>query len=191
MAGAILALALLAEPAGAQIGMPGVQFRRLGSERIDPDFGVSFKLLPGWKIDKAGRWVDDGEPATTVSLHDPQKEATAALYYRLFRGGETSTPQEIDRLLLAGVDAKISQRVRQGLEDYRLRPKSYEPRTVSGRRALSCVADYTEKKRSMAEHLTWVRTEVSLALFFTRMPAEKLDAFRERFNPIVKSLRIP
>jgi hypothetical protein len=43
----------------------------------------------------------------------------------------------------------------------------------------------------MAEHLTWVRTEVSLALFFTRIPAEKLDAFRERFNPIIESLRIP
>jgi hypothetical protein len=63
--------------------------------------------------------------------------------------------------------------------------------SVGGRRALSCVADYTEKKRNMAEHVTWVRTEVSLALFFIRMPAEKLDAFRQRFNPTIESLRIP
>ena len=72
-----------------------------------------------------------------------------------------------------------------------MRPKSCEPCTIGGRRALSCVADYTEKKRSMAEHLTWVRTEVSLALFFTRMPAEKLDAFRQHLNPTIESLRIP
>jgi hypothetical protein len=191
IAGAIPALALLVGAAGAQIGMPSVEFRRVGSERIDPNFGVSFKLLPRWKIEKAGRWNDDGELATTVSLHDPQKEAFAALYCRLFRSGETRTPQEIDRLLLAGVDAKISQRVRQGLVDYRIRPKSCEPRTIGGRRALSCVEDYTEKNRNMAEHLTWVRTEVSPALFFTRMPAEKLNAFRERFNPTIESLRIP
>jgi hypothetical protein len=66
--------------------------RQIGSERIDPNFGVSFKLLPRWKIDKACRWNDDGEPATTVSLHDSQQEAFAALYYRLFRSGETRTP---------------------------------------------------------------------------------------------------
>jgi len=43
----------------------------------------------------------------------------------------------------------------------------------------------------MAEYLTLVRTENTLALFFGFVPAKGLDSYRKRFDPIIETLQIP
>ncbi len=43
----------------------------------------------------------------------------------------------------------------------------------------------------MAEYLTFVGTENTLALFFGFIPAQNLDSYRKRLDTIIETLQIP
>jgi hypothetical protein len=42
----------------------------------------------------------------------------------------------------------------------------------------------------MAEYLTRVRSESTSALFYVKLPAEHLDDFKRRLDPIIETLQI-
>jgi hypothetical protein len=171
----------------------------LSTDYLDREFRVSFRLPPGWRAFGATRWMDNGweggkpnEQATTVVIRDPQSGALVSLYYRLFKKTQTMTPEQIDNVLWADVDDKVSQRrTKEHFEDYRPRAKSYELREIGGQRALACVTDFIQDKQKMSEYLVWVRNEKSRAEFFMRVPADQLDDLRKQVEPIVQSIRLP
>ena len=157
-------------------------------EYADPEYGVGFTLPPGWTIRQSSRW---GDRETTAWFTDAESPAFAALYYRVYSEPQPATPEQVRELLLAGAEAKVAQRTAEGFTDYRIRQESLQFRSVNGRAALSCVADYTGDGVPMTEYLTWVRSDQAGALFFARVTPSGLDAFRQRFDTIIETLRIP
>jgi hypothetical protein len=63
-----------------------------GTEYVDADYGISFRLPPKWSVAAAVRWIDGEEPATTITLHSPNTRASFGLYYRLFATPEAPSP---------------------------------------------------------------------------------------------------
>jgi hypothetical protein len=165
----------------------------------DQEMGVSFTLTPDWRLANDGtRWLDrgwnasgDADKATTVLLHHGRLVADLGLYYRIAGHPIPMAPYEIDRVLAADANDKISQRqIQQGYKDYRIRALSFEREEIGGQRALACVADFTEGNNRMVEYLVWVRSEKTLAEFFIKAPASELLEVREEVEPIIQSLRI-
>jgi hypothetical protein len=116
LAGACLAITTLVQPSFAQLQIYEKKIPGTGTEYSDRAFGVAFQLPPKWSLLKGSRWPDNGEPATTLEIGDPQPgsfpDSSISLYYRLFNNGHEISTDEADQLLLAWVDAKVSQRIR-------------------------------------------------------------------------------
>jgi hypothetical protein len=166
---------------------------------LDRDFKISFRLPPRCVPFKSVRWWDRGwegedkpERATTIDIRDWRTYTLIRLYYRLFDKPIPLTPEEMDRVLMADVDSKVSQRKeKDGLKEYRLRSNSYDSLDIAGQRALFCVADYKQGDTSMVEYLVWIRNEKSIAEFFIRVRADQFDQIRQDVEPIIRSLRLP
>lgn len=141
-----------------------------------PATGVSFVLPPGWSVVKE---------AETVVLMDSVSRREAAVWMR----AEAHPSTQIQKLLMAALDAKAGSRT--SLAGYQIRPESIQPRVIGGQQALSAVADYTRNNRPMVEYLTWIFSPKTHVLFFGRVPAADLDAFRARFDIIVNSAVVP
>jgi hypothetical protein len=99
--------------------------------------------------------------------------------------------EEAYTMLLGNPESKAAQRVAAGLEGYRIRPGSVERRTVGGRPALRCLADFTQGGVKMVEYLTWVSGENASGQFFAQVDALELEALRHRLDPIIDTLRLP
>lgn len=99
--------------------------------------------------------------------------------------------EEAYAALLRSPELKAGQRVAAGVADYRIRPGSVERRTVGGRPAVSCLADFTRGDVKMVEYLTWVSGENAFAQFFAQVAADELDGLRHRLDPIMETLKLP
>jgi hypothetical protein len=138
-------------------------------------------------VGEAFRW---GDHETTARVIGPQNWDGGSLYYKIGRNRAASLEEDAANLL-AQPEAKAAQRVASGLSDYRIRPGNVTRRTVGGRPALTCVADFTRDGAKWVEYLTWVSGQNSSALFFAQVPASELDALRQRLDPIIDSLMLP
>jgi len=157
------------------------------TEYRDPEFAVSVKMPQGWRVAQAHRW---GDHETTVRLIGPENSDAGSLYFRM-RPNTARSPEEEYAQLLSDPASKVGQRVAAGVADYRIRPGSVERRTVGGRPALSCIAEFTQGGVSMVEHLTWVSGENAYALFFAQAAASELQSLRQRLDPIIDTLKLP
>jgi hypothetical protein len=156
-------------------------------EYRDPEFAVSVKVPQGWKVGQAFRW---GDHETTARLIGPENADGGALYFKMSSSGARSEEEEY-AMLSRNPELKAAQRVAVGMEDYRIRLGSVERRTVGGRPALSCVADFTRNGVTMAEYLTWVSGEHASAQFFAQVAASELDGLRHRLDSIIETLNLP
>jgi erythromycin esterase-like protein len=156
-------------------------------EYRDPEFAVSLKVPQGWKVGEAYRW---GDHETTARLIGPENADGGRLYFKMSPNTARSE-EEAYTMLLRNPESKAAQRVAAGLEDYRIRPGSVERRTIGGRPALSCLADFAQGGVKMVEYLTWVSGENALGQFFAQVDALELDALRHRLDPIIDTLRLP
>jgi erythromycin esterase-like protein len=156
-------------------------------EYRDPEFAVSLKVPQGWRVGKAVRW---GDRETTARLIGPENADGGGLYFKM--GPSTArSEEEAYTMLLGNPESKAAQRVAAGLEGYRIRPGSVERRTVGGRPALRCLADFTQGGVKMVEYLTWVSGENASGQFFAQVDALELEALRHRLDPIIDTLRLP
>ena len=157
------------------------------TEYRDPEFAVSVKLAKGWSISQAFRW---GDHETTAPIVAADTKEAGRLYFRM-HPNPTKSEDEARQALLAEPEGKARQRVSAGLSDYRIRPNSIEPRTIGGRPAIACVADFTQNGDKMAEYLVWVSGDQANALFFARATYADLDALRRRLDPVIETLKLP
>jgi hypothetical protein len=157
------------------------------TEFRDPEYAVSVKAANGWMVGQAFRW---GNHETTVHLTGPAGEDDGSLYFKI-APNEAKSEDEAYRLLLAKPDAKVAQRASEGSPDYQIRPGSVERRTVGGKPAVRCIADFTRDGAKWTEYLTWVSGDNASALFFAQAPASDLDATRRRIDPIIDTLKLP
>jgi hypothetical protein len=178
----LFAIALVL-PATAQETVPGPTS---SNEFHDEQSGISLKLPASWSAQGPSHW---GDRQTTVRFAGLPAGTFAALYFQVLQ--DQKTPEEINKALLAAVEAKQVQRRQEGLNNFTVRAGSCAARVVSGHSALSCVADFDEDGRAMTEYLTWVRTERLDVLFFGRTPAIDLDAFRKGIDGMIRTVSIP
>lgn len=154
----------------------------------DSEYGVAVSLTPDWKLSPPMRW---GDQQTTYELREVGTKQKAFLYFQILHIPQVMPAKAMDKRLMRGVEHKVDQRIAEGYQGYHLRPDSTVLHAVNGRSALTWVAEYTEKGRSMVEYLTRVRSENTNALIFARMPAEQLDDFKSRIDPVIETLQIP
>lgn len=155
----------------------------------DSESGVSLSLPPGWKWSGPERL---GDQESILFLKDPGTLQIVQLYVKVLQPPEKMMPAEkMNRRLLKQAKRKVEQRTKEGYVNYRLRENSCQLKAINGRSALSWAADYTQNGRSMAEYFTRLRSENANALFYARLPAEQLDDFKARIDPIIETLQIP
>src|SRR5262249_55157472 len=145
-------------------------------------------LPEGWKMSSPQKW---GDHETTVYMQADKSEAIPALYFKVLAEARKLSPEEMRAQHRADCESKAKSRLENGVTGYRLRPDSIQYRTINGREAASCTAEYTQNGREMVEYFVRVRSEKVSAMFFARLPAAELDQFHERFDKVVDTLRIP
>ena len=158
----------------------------------DSESGVSLSLAPGWSWTGPHRSVDQKGAKSTSIFKEAGSDQELRLWVQILDPPETITPAEkMNRRLLKQVQRKVEQRTREGYQNYHLRQGSCKLHPINGRSALTWVADYTDQGRSMVEYWTRVRSENTNALLYARLPAEELDDFKVRVDPIIETLQIP
>ena len=160
---------------------------------MDMTYNVSFRLPDHWGVKNSQRW---GDQENTVIFSDPQKSSEQtgpSLYYRRLAVPLSPKSAVMKEELQREMDSKAVQRQKQQhLSSYHLLPDNCGARIVGGHDARSCIAEFTsELGTPMAEYLTLVRTENTLALFFGFIPANDLDRYRKRLDTIIETLQIP
>jgi hypothetical protein len=156
----------------------------------DPQAPISLELPAGWELTSGMRW---GSHETTLRFIDRSSGLWTNVYYQY---PLTNPPAaNLDGVLRFGMDSKVKQRQGEGLKDYTIRPARIQQAVVDGRPALSWIADFTDTRRrrlAMTEYMLRYIGTNGKADVFTQVPAATdLNAFIERIQPIIQSLRIP
>jgi hypothetical protein len=154
----------------------------------DPNAPVLFQLPAGWVLTGGVRW---GHHETTLSILDTASRTAASVYYQY--PIQSTIPANLDAALISGMEAKVSQRQREGLKDYHIRTGSGRTSVVDGRPALSFVGDFTAPRgQPMSEYMLRVLGANTKAEFFVKLPAAAdLSSFVNRLGSIAETLRIP
>ena len=153
----------------------------------DPELAVSVTVAQGWKVGEAFRW---GDHETTARLLGPgEHRRRGALFQDEFQWHAQRGRGVHHAGAQSGVEGSAARGCRHG--DYRIRAGSVERRTVGGRPALSCVADFTRNGAKMVEYLTWVSGEHASAQFFAQVAASELNGLRHRLDSIIETLELP
>ncbi len=143
--------------------------------------GVEFNPQ-GWKI--RGEFPSSGD-GQMVMLTDEASNAQVMLWLK----PDQLLSADIAGRLRGALQQKILQRL--DLEGYRIRPESIQSHTIGGKQALSAVADFTADGQPMTELLTWIYTENTRVLFFTRLPVSQITDFKVRFDNLVGTAVFP
>jgi hypothetical protein len=148
----------------------------------DAKVGMAFTASPGW-IMKPHEVPEKDE--ASVFMLDPESKASAWVWARQIK---TEKPQ-VAQQLRANVDWLIEHRG-SALKGYRLRPESIQLRRIGENQALSCIFDYLEGEHKMIEYPTCVRNENVNVCFVADIAASDFDELRQRFDPIVETVKL-
>ena len=158
-----------------------------GDSFFDPQYKVTGKFPDGWKMRGAGRW---GTQETTLSFQDPDyPNAAPKLYYRIFPEPMQLTTEQIGAWLRDGADAKVWQRVSEGLADYT--NGELVERTIGDRPALTWTGSYTRDGQPWGEYLTRIYTPNGTFLFFLHAPNTDLPALIPKFERMITTTIVP
>jgi len=147
------------------------------------DLGFSLKLPPNWYAYR-------------------NKEADGAFnsVYLLEPGGEFDSAIQVARLAKLSAEEKKSPRAWaeklsadavKREKDFQVRADSWQPMTVSGRKAVSCVADYTATDgRKMARFVVCVFGENRAAAIAMDGPRNDLERMKRMILPVVESIDV-
>lgn len=155
---------------------------------FDPYYGVTGKIPEGWTMQRALRW---GTQENTLFFKDPEHpDAAPSLYYRMFDEPMQLEGAEIESWLRQQAEAKMTQRVLGGLEDYANVDSAI--RTVNNRPALTWIAEYNGRDgAAWAEYLTRIYTPNGTLLFFMRAPVDQLPDMIPEFESIIETTDLP
>ena len=124
-------------------------------------------------------------PKSLVFLLDPESDGFSILLAR--------KPQDLDpeqrESVRAWADGEIED-AKKAHKDYKVRPDSWQERTLGGKPAVSFIADYvTMPHRKMVEYSVYVLGESTAAAFSTKVEAERFDDFKPKFDAVVDSFK--
>jgi hypothetical protein len=146
---------------------------------------MTFAVPEGWKLNATVPSSDNGEMAIFYS-----KDLGAEIQVWMIK--EKTPRDKVNTRLDNAPVLKLQSRTTE-FEDYRFREGSIQRVFVGGQQAVVAVADFVsgDAKAPMAEYMTWIYTENSRVFFFSRLPADKLDALKPEFDMMVSSAIVP
>ena len=149
----------------------------------DPKVGYSFTVPAGWVFHS--RTAFNG-PGDSVDLLDPDSQVWVVVSAK----PQKTASADIERALRTGAEERFANS-RRGLSGYTIRVGAERLWRLGGHQALTWIADYTEGGERMTEYITWVQSESVRASFVARLQTSDFEPFRERFDAILNSFRIP
>jgi hypothetical protein len=149
-------------------------------EYHDTAANLHFSLPEGWSMRKAAPF---GDHETSVPLVLADSKSSPALWYKVLSAPTESTPR-------ADADSEVKQRVNAGLGDYHLRPDSFRETQIGGRTAYTYVGEYKQDGRDMVEYFIRFYGGKTFTMFFAKLPAEDLEAFRPKFEALAATLKM-
>jgi hypothetical protein len=146
---------------------------------------MTFAVPEGWKLNATVPSSDNGEMAIFSS-----NDLAADIQVWMIK--EKTPRDSVSTRLDNAPILKLRSRTNE-FDDYRLREGSVQRVFVGGQQAVVATADFVsgDAKVPMAEYMTWIYTENSRAFFFSRLPADKLDALKPEFDMMVSSAIVP
>jgi hypothetical protein len=129
------------------------------------NFGVKLDLPSDWTAEATRPSVDGGD--ISILRHSQFEGAVAGVW----------TQRSLSK------DHQVLQSFQHA--------ESFQPAWISGRQALTAVADYEENGQKMSESLTWIVTEKTRILFFARTTAYDMPIFQTHFDQIISSAVVP
>ena len=148
----------------------------------DTQAGYSFTVPTGWVSHPRASF---NGPGTSVDLLDPE----AQVFVVISGKPKKTAAGNIDSEILAGAEERLRS-TRPKWRDYTIRG-SMKQGKLGGHSSLSWVADYTVGGRKWVEYVLWVQSESTRASMAVSMDATDFDRFRQRFQPVLDSFRMP
>jgi hypothetical protein len=144
--------------------------------------GVEVPVASTWKTVNDGSSSDNGE---MVVLSDG-----SSVTFGIWMRSEESTSVEIQEKLGGAVAAKV--KMNADTPSFAFRQASIQPRVISGRSALTAVADYLQDGQPTATIYTWIYTARTHVVFIASgIPASEVASVQGRFDQFVASSMVP
>jgi hypothetical protein len=151
----------------------------------DPQVGYSFTVPAGWIFHPRGSY---SPPGTSVDLLDPESQVWVVISAKPKR----TDPDKIEAELMTGA---LEERARQvSAQD----PPDPDPSRgtltnghVGGHASLSRITRHTRNGHTEVGYMTWIQSENTRASILVQVDAADFERFRQRFQPILDSFRMP
>ncbi|HWC96661.1 MAG TPA: tetratricopeptide repeat protein [Candidatus Sulfopaludibacter sp.] len=144
--------------------------------------GLEIAIAAPWKPTYDGASSDNGD---MVGLTDG-----TSIDFGVWMIPEVSTAAQIQEKLRNSVAEKV--KMNKGMPGFAFRPETIQPRVISGRQALSAVAEYVENGKKLAAAYTWIFTEKTHVVFLARaIPMDDLASAQARLDQLVSSALVP
>jgi hypothetical protein len=131
------------------------------------------------------------EDEKIVYLLDPEEQGTNFIKVTKIENDEAKELKaDAKKALKAWADEVVTEKSKE-LKDLKVRPDSWQQRTVGGLPAISFISDYTFNQRKKAAYTVLVMGQTTKAeLTITLCDPDKLDGLRAQFDKIVETVKI-
>ena len=150
------------------------------------DLGFSLKLPPNWYAyrNKEADKEADKKSADTVCLLDPEADFDTTIQLTKLAelsAEEKKTPRD-------WAEKRLADKAKEW-KDFQVRADSWQPLTISGRKSVSCVADFVAMdNRKMARFVVYLFGQDRAAVLGIDAPRNDLERMKRTIMPVVESL---
>jgi hypothetical protein len=148
----------------------------------DPDHEFSVNAPSDWNFFTSPRKNDNSNHE--VVIVDPDGIATTQLVV----GSLDKLKPEQRKSLRDWADSEIADPA-NGMKDLKIRPDSWQQRTVAGQPALSAIGDFVDGKDNKVAYGVFSFHGTNLVNIHTLVDARDFDAFKPKFDAIVDSFK--
>jgi tetratricopeptide (TPR) repeat protein len=152
-------------------------------------WGFSLSMPSGWYFYEQN--LTGKEDEKIVYLLDPEEQGTNFIKVTKIENDEAKELKaDAKKALKAWADEVVTEKSKE-LKDLKVRPDSWQQRTVGGLPAISFISDYTFNQRKKAAYTVLVMGQTTKAeLTITLCDPDKLDGLRAQFDKIVETVKI-
>jgi hypothetical protein len=149
-------------------------------------FGVEMTLPPGWDVteDRGADGVRD-----SIFVHDRKTNFSVDVFVE--RLAETDPAISGNEAVKRIMDAKVRERISNGVPGFAIIPDTMRAWTVHGRPALSAVAKLNWGKMDQYRYLAVICGASSYAFADGFAPETDVSAYRERVEQLIAGTKVP
>ncbi len=172
------------EAGGAIVKLASVSYFKPGEPAVfdDSELGVKLSAPAGWAFHQHsdGKWK-----AEIVDILDPEGAIDAARLKLTPLSAVNAAQKVSPRALADSATAEMCGSLKEAQVD----AGSWKNLLVHGRQAVSCVINYTDKKKDMAAYSVFCLGATNAEQFSMMIERDKLETARPAFDAIIASFR--